>query len=271
METTTTQAPGDTGDPRTSEASPPTDLDGQLPDGRDVMADLQALVGEMQSVFSLIEHAEDEISQAMQRHPGHADRIWHSFSLLTPTLDRLATEVVYRAHCRELLDRVARGEDTRPATAAECCVALMETSLAAPRPPAQPVSTCGSGHTPSYPISGSTRALARTTKRSKATRSMTTSNGFAPNCAGTSAHCRPRSHTCECARTVNTPSSDHRRHPRCRRCDARRGIAVRRVLLTENLLAVQHGDRTDVGTGRLPTQRRGLTPAIARCSAFSSG
>jgi hypothetical protein len=40
--------------------------------------------------------------------------------------------VVYRAHCRELLDRVARGEDTRQATAAECCAALMETSLAAP-------------------------------------------------------------------------------------------------------------------------------------------
>jgi hypothetical protein len=93
---------------------------------------LQSLVGEIQSAFALMEHAEDEICRAMKRHPTHADRIWHSFSLLPPTLGRLHTEIVYRAHCRELLNRVAIGEDTRTATAAECCVALMETSLAVP-------------------------------------------------------------------------------------------------------------------------------------------
>jgi hypothetical protein len=44
----------------------------------------------------------------------------------------MRTEFVYRSHCRELLDRAARGEDTRPGTAAECCIALSETSLRVP-------------------------------------------------------------------------------------------------------------------------------------------
>ena len=39
---------------------------------------------------------------------------------------------MYRSHCRELLDRVAHGADTRPGTAAECCAALSEASLRAP-------------------------------------------------------------------------------------------------------------------------------------------
>ena len=39
---------------------------------------------------------------------------------------------MYRSHCRELLDRVAAGEDTRPGTTAECWGALRETSLRVP-------------------------------------------------------------------------------------------------------------------------------------------
>lgn len=129
MQPTTTQTPSSMQDPCTGDAPPIPDLAGL---GRGVMADLQTLLGEIQSVFALMEHAEDEISQAMRRHPGHADRLWHSFSLLTPTLDHLSTEMVYRAHCRELLERVAHGADTRPATAAECCVALMRVGLTVP-------------------------------------------------------------------------------------------------------------------------------------------
>ncbi len=66
------------------------------------------------------------------RHPSAADRIWHGFALLQPTHPLLYNEMLYRAHCAELLDRVARGDDTRPGTAAECCAAMSEVSLQAP-------------------------------------------------------------------------------------------------------------------------------------------
>jgi hypothetical protein len=44
----------------------------------------------------------------------------------------MRTEMVYRAHCREILARVVACEDTRPGTAAECCCACCETSQVAP-------------------------------------------------------------------------------------------------------------------------------------------
>ena len=101
--------------------------------GRDRNSDrLACLLGDIESALALTSHAEDEISDAMTRNPAHADRIWHSFRLLIPTFDRLHYEVVYRAHCRELLHRVAHDLDTRPATSAECCVAMMHTSKSAP-------------------------------------------------------------------------------------------------------------------------------------------
>lgn len=109
----------------------PADVTDQA--GAAALADqIGKLRSEMESAFTLMDYAEDEIASAIRRHPDHADRLWHSFQLLTPTLDDLGHEVVYRAHCRELLNRVTLGEDTRPATAAECCVALMRTSLTAP-------------------------------------------------------------------------------------------------------------------------------------------
>ncbi|MEJ3741778.1 hypothetical protein WEI85_00550 [Actinomycetes bacterium KLBMP 9797] len=102
-------------------------------DGRDLVADsLQSFYADIKAAIALTDFAEDEIAQAMARHPVHADRIWHSFDLLKPTLERLDHEVVYRAHCAELLDRVAHNHDTRPATSAECCVALIRVSLTAP-------------------------------------------------------------------------------------------------------------------------------------------
>jgi hypothetical protein len=64
--------------------------------------------------------------------PAAANRIQHSFLLLRPAHPRMRSEALYRSHCRELLDRVAAGEDTRPGTAAECSLALSETSLQVP-------------------------------------------------------------------------------------------------------------------------------------------
>ncbi len=77
--------------------------------------------------------ADEEIEAAQLRH-GEPDRgpLWRSFSLLRPTHDRPWPELVYRIHCRELLDRVAAGADTRPATDAEKLAVLSAASQAAP-------------------------------------------------------------------------------------------------------------------------------------------
>lgn len=82
--------------------------------------------------FEKMEWAEDEIEKAQRRHPAQADRIYHSFKLLCQADERMGVEMVYRGHCREILDRVAAGHDTRPGTAAEVCVACCEASALAP-------------------------------------------------------------------------------------------------------------------------------------------
>jgi hypothetical protein len=99
--------------------------------------DLGAIVAELKTkldpILADIEAAEDEIEAAKRRHPELEAKLHRSFILLKPTSEPLTTSpLVYRSHCRELLDRVAAGEDTRPGTAAECCIALSEASLAGP-------------------------------------------------------------------------------------------------------------------------------------------
>lgn len=94
---------------------------------------LTDILGAFDSAFTLMETAEEEIAAAQERHPEAADRLWHSFRLLTPPNEGfMQREPAYRAHCRELLERVAKGEDTRRATAAEVCRVLSEASLIAP-------------------------------------------------------------------------------------------------------------------------------------------
>lgn len=83
-------------------------------------------------VFDMMEWGEDEITQACQRYPDHADTLDHSFSLLNPAHHGLGTEFVYRSHARELLERIAHGADTRPATHAEMIVVLCSAAQAAP-------------------------------------------------------------------------------------------------------------------------------------------
>jgi hypothetical protein len=87
---------------------------------------------ELDSILRSVVRAEEEIEAAHRRHPTAGDRIGRSLTLLRPTFALMRTEAVYRSHCWELLDRVARGVDTRPGTAAECCIALSETSLRVP-------------------------------------------------------------------------------------------------------------------------------------------
>jgi hypothetical protein len=92
-------------------------------------------MGEMLAgIFERMEWAEDEITAAQKRHPEMADLIYHGFKLLTPTHELLSTgaEFAYRAHCRELLERVAAGQDTRPGTAAEVACQCHDASLVCP-------------------------------------------------------------------------------------------------------------------------------------------
>ena len=91
-----------------------------------------ALLGAIDSAFTRMEWAEEEIDTAGREHPDAADLIWHSFHMLVPTHDLMSTEMVYRAHCREILARVVAAEDTRPGTAAECCCVCCETSQVGP-------------------------------------------------------------------------------------------------------------------------------------------
>jgi hypothetical protein len=76
--------------------------------------------------------AEDEIQAGMRRHPAAADAIWHSLTLTTPTADLMRVEIVYRAHVREIVDRVAAGQDTRPGTAVEVAILCCHVSQLAP-------------------------------------------------------------------------------------------------------------------------------------------
>lgn len=85
--------------------------------------------------FELMEVAEREIAGAMAAAPRRAHaRLDASFGLLVPGVTARYGERVYLAHVREILRRVARGEDTRPGTDAEVLCALSAASLVAPLP-----------------------------------------------------------------------------------------------------------------------------------------
>ena len=83
-------------------------------------------------LFEQMEWAEDEIGRAQKRNPQHRDRLYHSFKLLCEPHELMKQEFVYRSHCREILARVIAGQDTRPGTAAEVCLACCESSQLAP-------------------------------------------------------------------------------------------------------------------------------------------
>lgn len=88
--------------------------------------------GQLENVFEQLAWAEEELKQARKRYPRSDDLLWHAFSLVQPTHERMETEFVYRSHCRELLVRVTKGEDTRPGTWAEIVSACSEASGIAP-------------------------------------------------------------------------------------------------------------------------------------------
>lgn len=82
--------------------------------------------------FEFIEIAEEEIARAQHRHPEQSQQLHRTFGFLRP--DRFINyhPTVYRHHCRELLERIATGADTRPGTLAEAAIAIAQVTLATP-------------------------------------------------------------------------------------------------------------------------------------------
>lgn len=85
--------------------------------------------GAFANAFEKMAIAEREILRACRAYPKARTRIWNAFGVLVPGgLSGLA-DAVYRHHCRELLTRVARGEDLRPGTRAEICAMISKMTL----------------------------------------------------------------------------------------------------------------------------------------------
>ncbi|MGP4112952.1 hypothetical protein ACTWP5_18830 [Streptomyces sp. 4N509B] len=100
-------------------------------------SDLACLLQNIANIIPVehMEWAEQEIQSAQERH-GERGRgpIWNSWRLLRPNRPLVTPERLYRAHCREILQRVALGEDTRVATDAEKLATLSAASTASPLP-----------------------------------------------------------------------------------------------------------------------------------------
>jgi len=88
----------------------------------------------IQDIYARMEIAEEEIEIGGGRRDAiegsTAHRVWSSFTLMCT--DHTLTAMVFRIHCREIVRRVIRYEDTRPGTDAEIMNALMEMSQRAP-------------------------------------------------------------------------------------------------------------------------------------------
>ncbi len=90
-----------------------------------------AFVSRVSRALGLTRVAEEEIAAAMRKGRRGRVRVWNSFGLLCPTANMVdLDDAVYRHHVRELLDRVAREEDTRPGTRAEVLCAISGATLA---------------------------------------------------------------------------------------------------------------------------------------------
>lgn len=97
---------------------------------------LDSAAATIRLTFRAMEIAEEEIAACTDRHPLASRAVHEAFGILCPNeLLREASDRLYRAHCRELLDRVAAGFQVpglSEPTAAELCAALSKLSLAAP-------------------------------------------------------------------------------------------------------------------------------------------
>ncbi len=85
-------------------------------------------------VFEQMAVAEEEITAAKLRYPEHVEVVHDSFRYLVSSaiVNQLYSDKLYRGHCREIIDRVVKGEDVTLATDAELLVLYAEASLRAP-------------------------------------------------------------------------------------------------------------------------------------------
>ncbi|MBF6060529.1 hypothetical protein IU500_07025 [Nocardia terpenica] len=93
---------------------------------------IEAVTGMLGGVFERMEWAEDEIKQAQRRYPQATNKLFYAFALLKTDNELVGKELLYRAHCREILARVVKDEDTRPGTAAEICAMMCDISQRTP-------------------------------------------------------------------------------------------------------------------------------------------
>jgi hypothetical protein len=86
--------------------------------------------------FMAMEWAEDEIELAQDRYgeTGHGP-IWKQGFAAVKQTDLIDSELLFRAHCREILGRIADGDDLRPGTDAEIIWVLRNASLRSPMQP----------------------------------------------------------------------------------------------------------------------------------------
>ncbi len=84
------------------------------------------------NAFRRMEVAEEEIRAAVARYPNRSSEIDAAFGYLYPTavLNELGDEV-FRAHCREILERAAHGDDLERGTTAEVLAVLSRGSQVA--------------------------------------------------------------------------------------------------------------------------------------------
>ncbi|MGI5185475.1 hypothetical protein ACQEVZ_55455 [Dactylosporangium sp. CA-152071] len=119
---------------RTKSSTSPLHDRNEHTSGSDVASLVATTMSDLGGLFSAMDWAEDEIKRATRRHPDQADMLYHAFSLVQPRDigTGMGAEFVYRAHVRELLERIAAGADTRIPTAAELCLVCTQVSLQVP-------------------------------------------------------------------------------------------------------------------------------------------
>ena len=86
------------------------------------------------TVFSYMAIVESEISIAQCQYPDKSDTLHDAFITCGDVSSEMyqVSEKVFRSHTREILCRVAQGQNIRPATKAEILLALHATSLRTP-------------------------------------------------------------------------------------------------------------------------------------------
>ncbi|MEV6071978.1 hypothetical protein AB0L82_36020 [Nocardia sp. NPDC052001] len=82
--------------------------------------------------------AAQEVAAARDRHPEQDQPLQDALRLLRPTHPGMCSAPLFRAHCREMLERVATGSDTQLGTGVEIMLAIWRSHI-------QPVDVTAAG------------------------------------------------------------------------------------------------------------------------------